>query len=98
MDTQIAEAIESAYRIEREHGYLKLDAMRMEATFIAVSRLAETQDLCVLEGCPDWLLEDLRARVRHFQKTGEFGLISNLGTSDHSKLMGRMVHLFDNAS
>lgn len=97
MDAQIAEAIESAYRMEREHGFLKLDAMRMDATFIAVERLAETQDLRILDGCPDWLLEDLQEWVRHFRKTGEFGFVSNLGMSDHSKLMSRMVHLFEDA-
>lgn len=97
MDAQIAEAIESAYRMEREHGFLRLDAMRMDATFMAVERLVETQDLRILDGCPDWLLEDLQAWVRHFHKTGEFGFVSNLGMSDHSKLMARMAHLFENA-
>ncbi len=97
MDVQIAESVESAYRMEREHGFLKLDAMRMDATFKAVERLAETQDLCLLDGCPDWLLDELCEWVRHFQSTGKFGFISNLGESDHSQLMEQVAHLFDDA-
>lgn len=97
MDAKIAESVESAYRMEREHGFLKLDAMRMDATFTAVERLAEAQDLRALDGCPDWLLEELRGWVRHFQLTGEFGFVSNLGQSDHSRLMGRVAHLFGDA-
>ena len=96
MDAHIAEAVESAYRMEREHGFLELGAMRMDATFAAVGRLADSQDLHVLDGCPDCLLEELRRWVQHFQKTGEFGFISNLGQSDHSQLMGRVAHLFGN--
>jgi hypothetical protein len=97
VDAQIADSVESAYRMEREHGFLELGAMRMDATFAAVKRLAETQDLRVLDGCPDWLLEELRRWVQHFRNTGEFGFISNLGQSDHSKLMERVAHLFGDA-
>lgn len=97
MDAQISDSVESAYRMEREHGFLKLDAMRMDATFTAVERLAEVQELSVLAGCPDWLIEELQGWVRHFRKTGEFGFISNLGESDHSKLMGQVAHLFGDA-
>jgi len=82
VDTHIAEAIESAYRMEREHGFLRLDAMRMDATFTAIERLAETQDLSVLDGCPDWLLEDLRAWVLHFKK---------LVSSDLSPILGHLI-------
>lgn len=97
MDTQIAESVESAYRMEQEQGFLKLDAMRTDATFTAVTRLAETQDVRVLDGCPDWLMEELRIWVRHFRETGEFGFVSNVGESDHSELMRRVAHLFRDA-
>jgi hypothetical protein len=52
MDFEINEAVESAYRIEREYGFLCDNPSRMGATFAAVLRLAETEDLAVIDG---WL-------------------------------------------
>lgn len=87
MDAQINEAVESAYLIEREYGFLEDRQTRMGATFMAVRRLAETRDASVLDGCPDWLLSELQEWVTHFLKTREFGFVSNLGSVDHSQLM-----------
>ena len=89
MDSQISEAIESAYRIEREYGFLCYHQSRMGATFAAVRRLAEAGTVAVLDGCPDWLLCELQEWVQHFRKTGEFGFVSNLGIADHATLMAK---------
>jgi hypothetical protein len=87
MDAEINEAVESAYRIEREYGFLCDRQSRMSATFSAVRRVAETRNVSVLDGCPNWLIEELRQWVRDFQQCGKFGFISNLGEVDHSALM-----------
>ncbi len=89
MDSEINDAVESAYRIEREYGFLCDRQSRMGGTFAAVRRLAETGDVAVLDSCPDWLLSELQEWVQHFRKTGEFGFVSNLGAVDHSPLMAK---------
>lgn len=93
MDTEIQEAVESAYRLEREHGFLELGAMRSDATFTALIRLDQTKGLAVLDGCPDWLIEQLREWAEAFQERDSFGFTSNLGEVDHSELMGRVAPL-----
>jgi hypothetical protein len=89
MDSEINEAIEFAYRIEREYGFLHDHQSRMGATFMAIRRLAETGDTSVIDGCPDWLLTELQEWVQSFRQTGEFGFVSNLGSVDHSALMAK---------
>jgi len=89
VDPEISDAVESAYRIEREYGVLYDHQSRMGGTFAAVRRLAETGDVAVLEGCPDWLLSELQEWVQHFRTTGEFGFVSNLDNADHSPLMAK---------
>ena len=89
MDSEINAAVESAYRIEREYGFLCDHQSRMGGTFAAVRRLAETGDVAVLDGCPDWLLVELREWVQSFRSTGEFGFVSNLGAVDHSPLVAK---------
>lgn len=89
MDSEINEAIESAYRIEREYGFVIDHQSRMGATFMAIRRLAETEDASVINGCPDWLLSELQEWVQSFRQTGEFGFVSNLGEVDHSALMAK---------
>jgi hypothetical protein len=93
MDAEINEAVESAYRIEREYGFLCDRQLRTSATFTAARRVAETQNASVLDGCPDWLIEELRHWVRDFQQGGEFGFVSNLGEVDHSALMAAVSHV-----
>lgn len=87
MDPKINEAVESAYRIEREYGFLCDRQSRADATFAAVRRLAEAQDASVIDGCPDWLLSELHEWIQSFRQSGEFGFVSNLGSVDHSPLM-----------
>ena len=89
MDSEINDAVESAYRIEREYGFLCDRQSRMGATFAAICRLAETEDVSVIDGCPDWLLCELQEWVQSFRQTGEFGFVSNLGAVDHSPLMAK---------
>ena len=87
--SEINQAIESAYRIEREHGILCNQQSRMGATFAAVCRLAETDDMAAIDSCPDWLLRELPECVQSFCQTGEFGFVSNLGAVDHSSPMAK---------
>lgn len=94
MDARIQESIESAYAIEKEYGFLCDAQSRSTATFVAVDRLAETQDLAILDGCPEWLQTELDEWVAYFERTGQFGFISNLGEVDHSDLMRRVAPLF----
>jgi hypothetical protein len=98
MDPKIEAAVESAYSMEREHGFVCLAAMRSDAAFVALTRLAEAKDREVLSGAPEWLKEELQAWVTGFQQTGQFGFISNLGESDHSALMKQVIHLFPPSS
>lgn len=93
MDSEIERAVESAYRMEREHGFLELGAMRTDATFTALLRLDQTKDITVLDGCPDWLVQQLREWAESYKEHGSFGFISNLGEVDHSKLMERTAPL-----
>lgn len=89
MDFEIKEAIEDAYRIEREYGFLQDYQSRMIATFTAIRRLAETEDASVINGCPDWMLSEMQEWVQRYRQTGEFGFISNLGSVDHSVFMAK---------
>jgi hypothetical protein len=93
VDTEIQDVVESAYRMEREHGFLELGAMRSDATFTALIRLDQTRSPAVLDGCPDWLVQQLREWAKTFQEHGSFGYVSNLGEADHSELMGRVAPL-----
>jgi hypothetical protein len=98
MDDEIRAAVESAYQIEREYGFLCNRQSRMSATFAAVRRLAETRRRSVLEGCPHWLLDELAEWVTHFRQSRKFGFISNLGEADHSELMAAAVAVLDGVS
>jgi hypothetical protein len=93
MDERIQRAIESAYAVEREHGFVSLATMRADATFTAAECLAETRDLNVLSGCPDWLLRELHEWAQDYRQRGHFGFISNLGEADHSALMATVAAL-----
>lgn len=95
MDREIEDAIESAYRMEREHGFLCLESMRTSATFVAVRRLAETGDPSVIRGCPGWLLAELNDWKIGFRESGCFGFVSNLGEVDHSALMTTALNVLE---
>ena len=95
MDAMIEQAVESAYRIEREYGYVCERQSRMIATMTAIRRLAETNDASVILGCPEWLLSELNEWVAHFRKTGNFGFFSSVGDVDHSSIMAEAVSVLD---
>jgi hypothetical protein len=94
MDATIEQAINEAYAFEHEHGFLCDSMSRMLATFRAVERIAETQNLAVLDGCPEWLTDEIYQWVAYYRSTGSFGVVSNLGEADHSALIKKVVHLF----
>jgi hypothetical protein len=87
----IFSAIESAYKHERESGFLCLDALRSDATFAAAEYLAATGDATVLTRCPAWLVAELYEWARGIQESGTHRVISNLGEADHSGLISSMV-------
>ena len=95
MDKEIEDAIESAYRMEHEHGFLCLQSMRTSATFTAVCRLAESGDPSVILVCPDWLLAELDNWKLDFRKNGHFGFISNVGEADHSSLLATALKVLE---
>ncbi|QGW81936.1 hypothetical protein [Variovorax paradoxus] len=78
--------LEETYALERETGFLRLDAMRSDATFWVAEQLASGASLDLLEASPDWLVDELYEWVTVFRRDGRFGFVSNLGEVDHSAL------------
>jgi hypothetical protein len=91
MHLDICHAIESAYAIEREQGFLELGAMRSAAAFVAAETIAATGGVEAIQDCPAWLLADLLDSVRHYHKTGSLTVVSNLGEADHSELYSKVA-------
>lgn len=83
--------LEETYALERETGFLRLDAMRSDATFWVAQQLASDASLELLEESPGWLVDELYEWITMFRRDGRFGFVSNLGEVDHSALFARVA-------
>ena len=83
---QLHSMVQTTYATERQTGFLRLDALRSDATFWVAEQLAHGASIELLNSSPAWLSEELYDWVAMFRRDGGFRVVSNVGEVDHSVL------------
>jgi len=72
-----------------------IEFLRDDLVFAVARRVVKYNDPELLNQFPAWVAEGVREMCEMYRRDGGYGIVSNLGTVDHSEMVGRLVELLD---
>lgn len=74
-----------------------IEFLRDDLVFAVARRMVKYHDPNLLKQFPAWVSAGVREMCEMYRRDGGYGIVSNLGTADHSEMVGMLVALLNRA-
>jgi hypothetical protein len=90
---EISKLVDEVLQKEQEIGFASLNGMRQGVGHFVAEQIVFTSDPSLLDGCPDWIKDQVFEYVRLYQEEGEVAIYSSVGKADHTEMARSLSNL-----